>query len=236
MICAIVFDLDETLLDHTQTQEKACFHLYNQYFKKRCSFSQFQRYWKHESDRLWIAYRLGQITIEERRVQRMQSLSLQFLNQKVNEEEAAQMHQEYIQFYEQNAQIFPDVLPCFQRLSNYKLGIITNGNVKSQRKKIKSSGLMPYLSATIISEEVGIRKPDPEIFRICLNQLEIDAKQAIMVGDRLDKDVIGATRIGISGIWIDRKNQMIPQIYSEIVIIRTLDEIPEAITLLSHEE
>jgi putative hydrolase of the HAD superfamily len=95
---------------------------------------------------------------------------------------------------------------------------------------------MPYLSATIISEEVGIRKPDPEIFRICLNQLEIDAKQAIMVGDRLDKDVIGATRIGISGIWIDRKNQMIPQIYSEIVIIRTLDEIPEAITLLSHEE
>ena len=58
-----------------------------------------------------------------------------------------------------------------------------------------------YFDAIAISEEVGIEKPAWEIFEAALNQLKVKAENTVMVGNRIDADIVGASRIGMKSVW-----------------------------------
>ncbi len=70
---------------------------------------------------------------------------------------------------------------------------------------IEESGLSPHLDAIVISEDVGIRKPRPEIFEETLRRLDVSPAETVHVGDNLDADVSGASALGIRTVWVTRR-------------------------------
>ncbi|WGG44756.1 HAD family hydrolase [Rossellomorea sp. DA94] len=86
---------------------------------------------------------------------------------------------------------------------NMKIAIITNGTIHRQKAKILNSGLHEYFDVILISDEVGLEKPDQRIFQLALNKLQVQPEDALFVGDNLEKDVGGPQGAGLKGIWFN---------------------------------
>lgn len=83
-----------------------------------------------------------------------------------------------------------------------KLGLITNGDIYAQNSKIDQVNIRSYFDAIIISDEVGMKKPDKRIFELALNELKSNQENTIFVGDQPINDIAGAEAAGIRGIWL----------------------------------
>jgi HAD superfamily hydrolase (TIGR01549 family) len=106
--------------------------------------------------------------------------------------------------YPKCAQPMKDAYDVLETLKTrgFKLGLITNGTERSQMGKIERLDLHAYFETIVISETAGIKKPDPEIFKMALNDLNLKASEAYYVGDHPTNDIAGAETIGITGIWL----------------------------------
>ncbi len=102
--------------------------------------------------------------------------------------------------------LFGDALTVLTELEkDYRLALVTNGSPSLQNLKLEiSPELIPYFEKIFISGDIGTGKPDPEIFNVVLKALDIKAEDAIMVGDNLNTDIIGANRTGIESVWLNR--------------------------------
>ncbi|WP_205739163.1 HAD family hydrolase [Halocella sp. SP3-1] len=83
----------------------------------------------------------------------------------------------------------------------YKIGIIANQS-KGSEERLKKYGLWKYISLLFASTELGLEKPDPQIFELALEKANCDLGNAVMVGDRLDNDIGPAKEIGMNTIRI----------------------------------
>jgi len=83
----------------------------------------------------------------------------------------------------------------------YKVAIVANGDSVGARNIIEAAGLQDYFDTIVISEEVGIEKPCQGIFEAALAQLGVKPENAVMVGNRIDADVLGANRFGMKSVW-----------------------------------
>jgi len=83
----------------------------------------------------------------------------------------------------------------------YKLGIITNGVSKTQNGKIDRVGIRDRFRSVIVSGEAGVHKPDGRIFRMSCSALGVKAGEAIYVGDHYENDISGAKRAGLYTVW-----------------------------------
>ena len=100
---------------------------------------------------------------------------------------------------------YPDALPALEALApRFRLGLVTNGAPENQRDKLGRTGLARFFSAVVISGEVGVWKPEPGIYRHALAQLDVRAGDAVMVGDKLGRDVGSARAAGLRGVWLNR--------------------------------
>jgi HAD hydrolase, family IA, variant 3 len=84
---------------------------------------------------------------------------------------------------------------------NYKLGIIANQSI-GLKGRLDSFGILNYFDIVIASDEVGLAKPNIEIFEKAIKLANLNPKDCIMVGDRLDNDIFPANKIGMKTIWI----------------------------------
>jgi len=84
-----------------------------------------------------------------------------------------------------------------------KLGIITNGSVHSQNAKIDYVGLRQQFDVIVVSDEVGVKKPDKGIFELALQKLGVDADSSIYIGDHPHNDIKGASQAGLTTIWLE---------------------------------
>ena len=101
--------------------------------------------------------------------------------------------------------LFPDAVPALEYLreSGYKVGIITNLR-RNLDELCQRSGLTPYLDFAVGSQEVGIEKPHPEIFKAALNHAKVIPEECLHVGDQIRSDVKGAQGVGMRAVLIDR--------------------------------
>ncbi len=105
-------------------------------------------------------------------------------------------------------QVEDDALPTLTELkrAGYHIGLISNAGYDDDvQTLIDQSGLRPHLEYIITSAAIGIRKPHPEIFQAALNYFAISPAQAVMVGDFLQADILGANRLGMGSVWITRR-------------------------------
>ena len=99
--------------------------------------------------------------------------------------------------------LFPDAVQTLSRLrtSGLKLGLITNGSVRMQSRKLQCLALSPLFDTILISDAEGISKPDRQIFHRALERLNANPAQAVFVGDHPEVDVAGARAAGMQAIW-----------------------------------
>ena len=97
---------------------------------------------------------------------------------------------------------YEDAAECLKHLSEkYKIGIIANQKLGT-KDRLEKYGLLKYIDLVISSAEEGVSKPDRRIFEIALNRGGCLPERAVMVGDRIDNDVIPAQMLGMRTVWI----------------------------------
>jgi len=101
---------------------------------------------------------------------------------------------------------YDDTIPTLTRLksSGYKIGVITDGLSVKQWEKLVRLGLQDMFDVVLVSEEAGVEKPDPLIFEKACEELEVLCEDCVYVGDRLDTDIIGANKAGMTSVRLLR--------------------------------
>ncbi|WP_043258665.1 HAD family hydrolase [Streptomyces prunicolor] len=121
----------------------------------------------------------------------------------------------------------PEVCTAVQALAEdgWALGVVTNGAPEAQRRKLDVSQLARYFSSVIISGEYGVRKPDSALFRLAMDDLQVeDATRAVMVGDCLATDVAGGLRAGLRTVWVSGGRTLHPDAPVPTYIVRDVVE------------
>ena len=100
---------------------------------------------------------------------------------------------------------FADAAPLLRTLQGrYRLAVLTNGAPAQQREKLYGAGLAAYFETVVVSGEVGVGKPDPRVFGAALAALDVAPSATVMVGDSIERDILGAQAAGLHAIWLNR--------------------------------
>ncbi|WPB59207.1 HAD family hydrolase [Xylophilus sp. GOD-11R] len=120
---------------------------------------------------------------------------------------------EFERRYLAHAQARPDALPTLRALKSHglRLGIVCNARVSTLVAKIDAIGLRPWLDDMLASEEAGVRKPDPAIFRQALVRLGVRPGEALHVGGHPQMDVEAARAAGLQVAWLRREGASAPE-------------------------
>lgn len=112
---------------------------------------------------------------------------------------------DYTRYRADVLELSPGALDCIETLRERgcKLGIVTNGFAATHHEKIARLGLTPLFDALFIADEMGMVKPDPAVFRHACEVLGSVPERTAMVGDRYDRDIVGAKLTGMFTVLID---------------------------------
>lgn len=121
---------------------------------------------------------------------------------------------------------YPEVHEVLERLrGRYTILLLTNGPADLQREKIHAAGLEEFFDQILISGELGFGKPDPSFFEEALRRSGVRAREALMFGDSLERDILGARGVGIRGVRVERSDFGAPSSDPDLPTIRDLHEI-----------
>lgn len=112
-----------------------------------------------------------------------------------------------------------------------RLAVVTNGIADTQREKLERFGLTERFEHVFIDTEIGYSKPDSRIFEYALDKMQLRAEDVWMIGDNIRWDVGGPQQIGITGVWINSKQVVLPDNY-EIVPDLHCDSLLEVAEVL----
>jgi len=188
---AVVFDLDGTLLD------------------RRRSFQQFVRgqwerfpYFLQTVDREQYVQTL--VGLDRDGYSPRKSLFTELITRfKLPSGIAETLLDDYRAGFPNACVLFSDAVQTLSllRTSGLKLGLITNGSIRMQSRKLQCLALSPLFDTTLISDAEGVSKPDRQIFHRALERLHTDPAQAVFVGDHPEVDVAGARAAGMQAVW-----------------------------------
>ncbi len=109
---------------------------------------------------------------------------------------------------EETYQCYEDSIPVLEKMAGrIPLYMITNGHSQIQRKKIEVCGVQSYFDSILVAQEAGVSKPDPEIFRQALDAANISPENALMLGDNVEKDILGGKGAGMQTAWMRREDR-----------------------------
>lgn len=108
-----------------------------------------------------------------------------------------------------NPIVYDETFQVLEQLKGrYQLVLLTNGSPSLQQIKLNmSAGIAPYFEAIIVSGAFGIGKPDASIFEFALSKTGNQKSEALMVGDNIMTDVLGANQAGIKSVWLNREKK-----------------------------
>ncbi|MGE6594736.1 HAD family hydrolase [Bacillus sp. NH11B] len=204
----IFFDIDGTLLDYDTAESKGIidfFQTYNTLFSG--NELEATKVWNALSEKYFNKFLSKELSFQEQQGMRMYHL---FKTYGVNLSPWESQHRfnQYIELYKNNWTLFEDVLYTLKTLQQrgHSLGIISNGNYEQQIEKLTALNILQYFKYIFTSSEIGISKPDPEIFHRAVLQSNLEMKDCYYIGDRLETDAISSTVAGMQGIWLNRDN------------------------------
>lgn len=134
------------------------------------------------------------------------SIFLSNLEVRYSDEMLEYLHNNFRKHYD--TEFYPCVESVLSQLSSkYKVALLSNTMSDQPIRLIKAAGLDKYFDVMHCSSMLGIRKPNPEIFEIVLNDLEVHPVETVHVGDDVEADMFGARDVGITGVWIKTPDQ-----------------------------
>ena len=207
----VFFDLDRTLWDFDAAAEVAFERIYDKYGLKSLgipSAHEFHEVYHPLNEQLWVLYRSDQITKDElNRIRFLKPLEHYGIH---DVELADHLSEDYVYWSPRIVRLVPGTMELLDYLKpKYHLHLITNGFQEVQHTKLSGSGLEPYFETLTVSEEVGVKKPNPEIFRYALKKAGANAEESLVIGDEMAVDIDGARAAGIDQILFNPSGEVV---------------------------
>lgn len=195
-----LFDLDDTLLDF-KASEQLSFERTAQALGLAGDLTALFLHYQEINLALWRAFEGGTVTKDFLRVERFRKTFAE--NGLALDPEAASNL--YLESLADTVVLIDGALQLCETLAGFgEVGIITNGVEAIQNQRLVKSGLRQHISFVSTSEASGYAKPDVRFFEYASQMARPFAKQeAIIIGDRLDADILGANRYGIDSCWFN---------------------------------
>ena len=190
----LFFDIDNTLLDFSKSEEIALTLLFENY---QCAdYENIREIYHMENRKLWDKHENGELSFE-RLLKRRFPLTLAHYGRDIDGEEwDAKYHSLLREYPFLMAEEVPEVIRTLSK--SYRLFIATNGVTQTQIARLKKMGLFEFFEAIYTSQEIGYQKPDVRFFEyIKENTQAFDAKQALMIGDSVKADILGGNQAGM---------------------------------------
>lgn len=202
MIKAILFDLDNTLLDFNKGEYDALKVIYND-LNIPYNEDTINLFIKH-SNYCWRELEKNNMNLKECRCNRW----IYFLNElNIKDIDIDKIVDKFSIELSKGHYLMDNALLTLTRLSKkYKIYIITNGVSFIQHRRIKESKIEDFIDGIYISEEIGHYKPNKEYFDYVLNDIGLSNKEVIVVGDSLTSDILGANNSNIDSILLDNND------------------------------
>ncbi|MDP5275488.1 HAD family hydrolase [Chengkuizengella axinellae] len=228
----IFFDIDETLLDFKGAEYLGAAAFYNK-FKElfRMNVNEFYDQWCSIGKVHFTRYLNGDLTFEEQKIKRIKEI-FELAEITMDDLQASQYFEIYLTHFEENWTAFDDVIPCLKELSEYRLGIITNGDVTQQKQKLQKMGISDYFEVIVsagAAGAAGVAKPDSKIFELACKKATVKPTECFYVGDNVKADILACEQIHMKGIWLNRKNHknefQVPYINSLYELKHKIEEL-----------
>lgn len=218
MLKALIFDLDQTLVDRSATFKLFLTKQHARFSNELSSLSAKQF--------VEIALRFDNNGYAPKNEMYAQTCS------EIGISSGEALFNDFLQNYGEEPILFKDTMAVLETLSkNYPLGLISNGRTKGQNLKIDKAGIRHFFKVIKISETENIKKPNPLIFERCLSDLGVKSEHAAYIGDHPEKDVIASQSIGMKGIWLRNSHYSAPE--NADGIIHNLSDLIDLLPILS---
>lgn len=202
-------DLDDTLIDFHANSRRALARVYRDYSLDSLwadADSWTECYEKHNRA-LWALYSQGEITRPYLRMERFtRPLTEAGMPADRAERLSAELDTVYLDYLALEKELVPGAKELLHLLRSRGLtiGVLSNGFKEVQHRKINSAGLTDLIDLTVLSDDIGVNKPDVRLYRHAMEcSGEPDPQAHIMIGDNPDTDIAGALAAGWSAILFD---------------------------------
>lgn len=211
----IFFDLDDTLWDFAANSLEALREIYDSESQLRIpfpSFDSFSEVYHRVNAALWRRYHRGEIRRETlmngRFLATIEEAPVKAPTQLLTEEFSCRLSDAYLHALGQKSALVEGAADVLSRLSaDFLIGILSNGFREVQYDKLFNSGLDRYVQRMVLSDEIGIQKPDRRIFDHALRAVGASPQEVIMVGDNPEADIAGALSAGWRAIYFDKRHE-----------------------------
>lgn len=228
-IRAVLFDVDGTLFDRSLAQRKVL-EIVVQQFPHIFGAFELERVAKAftESDRITAEdFEAGAPSEGLRR--KRSRLFLQLLD--LREDLAEAITEIYVRDYPTVDASMAGAVPLVKELSRrFIVGVVSNGLPDVQYRKLEAMDLREVFSCIVLSEEIGIRKPDPGIFHHAASLLRMQPSECLYVGDSYASDIVGSKNSGMLACWLNREQSVTTNEHIKAdFVISHLQELSEII-------
>jgi len=218
---AILIDADDTLLDFRTAERNAIAEVIE---ALGISDPEAGEVYSRINHACWKEFERGTMTQAELRVRRFGDF-LQFYGVSADPEEVGGR---FTGALSRQGMLLPGALEAVRAIAErLPVALVTNGISSVQHGRIDASPLRPYISALVISGEVGFQKPDPRMIFRALEMLGgVEPGRALMAGDSLTSDVLAANRANADACWYNPSGELAPAGYKIRYEIRNIRELP----------
>lgn len=225
----LLFDVDDTLLDFDAAESLALKLLFEEY-----QFSltpEIEMNYKNINKRFWEAFEEGKIDRDVVMNTRFSTLFKEY-GQDVD---GVLLEKSFRSYLEQDHQLINGATEVISELHpQFDLYIVTNGDSKTQDRRLRDSGLFPFFKDIFVSEAIGFQKPMKEYFDYVFARIpQFAKKQTLIIGDSLSSDIKGGNLAGIDTCWYNPK--MKPN-NTDIVPIYEIQKLEELYQILAVNE
>ncbi|SOC16734.1 putative hydrolase of the HAD superfamily [Ureibacillus xyleni] len=146
----------------------------------------------------------------------------------------AELGERFVEERKKSPFVYEDTYKVLDELKGqYKLVLLTNGAPSLQNLKLEiTPEIPPYFDHIIISGDFGKGKPDASLFEYMMDKAGITAEEGIMVGDNLNTDILGSSRIGMKNVWINREDNKNESPVKPTFEVKSLTEFKELLKQL----
>lgn len=207
-ITDIFFDLDHTLWDFDKNSELA----FDKIFKMNAIDVKLNEFLSHYRDinfQYWKLYRDAKIDKEILRFGRLKDTFVA-ANLHVDDVMIGTLSTDYITYLTDHNYLFDNTIEILDYLSlKYNLHILSNGFEEVQYRKLTKSNIHHYFKTITNGEDIGVKKPNPQIFHYAIEKAQTEISRSIMIGDGYEADIEGALNVGMDVIYFDTNNMNI---------------------------
>ncbi|WP_029253747.1 HAD family hydrolase [Paraoerskovia marina] len=205
---AVVFDLDDTLVDTKVAFAAAIGAVATTYLPHLPAdrHPEVVATWRADVSGRYRAYTRGELSFDAQRMLRANELQLAFGGVELDDAAYARWRDAYSAAFRGAWVAHDDAAPALQELvrRGFRVGVLTNAAREMQVEKIARTGLADLVPLLVAVDDLGVGKPDPRVFHEACRLLGTEHARTVYVGDELDVDARGAIAAGLHGVWIDR--------------------------------